>query len=327
MAHTMPPARAARSMTDTDSVRYRRTPDGLRFPGCRPVRIPRNRIEDFDGRLEYWEARTETAWIVAEVGGIHESMSRRLPELARLIASVRGAPIRGFGSVSLRVNDAGGRADRIMQADETLYLHPRRARMPSGPLVIGRHDLPAVVLEVDHTTDIRRGKLPLYEAWRFPELWMLVPPAGATRRRPAGVTIHRLAGNRYEVVAESVAFPGWTAAEIHVALTEPLTTERTCRVLERVGRPLGVREGTGPQDDPLLRSLGAKARAEGQAAGRAEGQAEFVRTILLERGIAVSKSFTARAAAVVGTPRGARMAAAAIACTGEADFWLRFDQP
>ena len=332
MAHTMPPARAARSMTDTDtpsstSVRYRRTPDGLRFPGCRPVRISRNRIEDFDGRLEYWEARTETAWIVAEVGGIHESMSRRLPELARLIASVRGAPIRGFGSVSLRVNDAGGRADRIMQADETLYLHPRRARMPSGPLVIGRHDLPDVVLEVDHTTDVRRGKLPLYEAWGFPELWMLVPPAGATRRRPAGVTIHRLAGNRYEVVADSVAFPGWTAAEIHVALTEPLTTERTCRVLERVGRALGVREGTGPQDDPLLRSLGAKARAEGQAAGRAEGQAEFVRTILLERGIAVSKSFTARAAAVVGTPRGARMAAAAIACTGEADFWRRFDQP
>ena len=59
------------------------------------MRIPRNRIEDFDGRLEYWEARTETAWILAEAGGIHESTSRRLPELARLIAAVRGSPIRG----------------------------------------------------------------------------------------------------------------------------------------------------------------------------------------------------------------------------------------
>ena len=154
-------------MTDRDSqasppVRYRRTPDGLRFPGCRPVRIPRNRIEDFDGRLEYWEARTETAWIVAE------------------------------------------------------------------------------------------------------------PPGG-----------------------------------VHA---------------------LGAREGTGPQDDPLLRALGAQARAEGQAAGRAEGQAEFVRTMLLERGISVSESFTARAAAV-DTPGGAAMAAGALACTGEADFWHRLEGP
>ena len=343
MAHTTPLARAARSTSDRDTpasapVRYRRTPAGLQFPGCRPVRLPRNHIEDFKGRLEYWEARTETAWIVAEVGGIHESTSRRLPELARLIAAVRGAPIRSFGSVSLRVNDDTGRADRIMEADETLYLHPRRARMPSGPLVIGRHDLPDIVLEVDHTTDIRRGKLPLYEAWGFPELWMLVPPSGATPRRPAGVTIHRLEGNRYHVVPESLAFPGWSAAEIHVALTEPLTTERTCRVLERVGRTLGAREGTGPQDDPLLRVLGDRERAagrgegkaagqaEGRTAGRAEGQAELVRAMLLERGITVSKSFAARAAAGVDAPHGTRLAAAALSCTDEADFWRRLDQ-
>ncbi len=155
----MHPPRAARSTTDrgaptSTAVRYRRSPtdEGLQFPGCQPVRIPRHLIDDYDGRLEYWEARTETAWIVAEPGGIHESMSRRLPELARLIASVRGAPIRAVGSVGLRVIDAAGRPERIMQADETLYLHPRRARMPSGPLVIGRHDdLPDVVLEVDHT--------------------------------------------------------------------------------------------------------------------------------------------------------------------------------
>ena len=345
MPHATPLARAARSTSDRDTpasapARDRRTPAGLQFPGCRPIPLRRNQLADFDGRLEYWEARTETAWVLAEpTGGIHESTSRRLPELARLIATVRGSPIRAFGSVDLRVNDDTGRADRIMQADETLYLQPRRARLPSGPLVIGLHDLPDVVLEVDHTTDIRPGKLPLYEAWGFPELWMLVPPAGATRRRPAGVTIHRLAGDRYEVVAESAAFPGWTAAEIHVALTEPLTTERTCRVLERVGRALGAREGTGPQDDPLLRVLGdreratgraegqAEGRAEGRTAGRAEGQAELVRAMLVERGMAVSESFTARAAAVVDTSRGARMAAAALACTGEADFWRRLDQP
>ena len=346
MAPATPPARTARSTSDGDipasaPVRRRAPADAvLCFPGCRPVRLLRGDLADFEGRLEYWEARTETAWVLKEpTGGIHESTSRRLPELARLIATVRGAPIRSFGSVDLQVNDDAGRADRIMQADETLYLHPRRARMPSGPLVIGLHDLPDVVLEVDHTTDIRRGKLPLYEAWGFPELWMLVPPAGATRRRPAGVTIHRLEGGRYETVAESVAFPGWTASEIHVALTEPLTTERTCQVLERVGRALGVREGTGPQDDPLLRVLGDReraagraegrtvGRAEGRTAGRADGQAELVRAMLRERGIAVSESFTARAAAAVDTPRGARMAAAALACTGEGDFWRLLDRP
>ncbi|MYD85426.1 MAG: hypothetical protein F4018_11710 [Acidobacteria bacterium] len=330
-------ARAARSTSDRNTPasapgRDRRTPAGLQFPGCRPITLRRDQLADFDGRLEYWEARTQTAWVLAEpTGGIHESTSRRLPELARLIATVRGAPIRAFGSVDLRVNDDAGRAARIMQADETLYLHPRRARMPSGPLIIGLHDLPDVVLEVDHTTDIRQGKLPLYEAWGFPELWMLVPPAGATRRRPAGVTIHRLQGDRYGVVPESEAFPGWTASEVHVALTEPLTTERTCRVLERVGRMLGTREGTGPEDDPLLRVLGSRERAEGEtagraegkAAGRAEGQAELVRAMLAERGVTVSESFTARAAKAADTPGGARMAAAALACTDEADFWRR----
>ena len=345
MVPSTPPAPAARSTSDRDTpasapVRYRRTPAGLQFPGCRPIPLRRDQLADFDGRLEYWEALTETAWVLAEpTGGIHESTSRRLPELARLIATVRGAPIRSFGSVDLRVNDDAGRADRIMQADEALYLHPRRARTPSGPLVIGLHDLPDIVLEVDHTTDIRRGKLPLYEAWGFPELWMLVAPAGATERRPAGVTIHRLGDDRYEVVTESVAFPGWTAPEIHVALTEPLTTERTCRVLERVGRALGAREGTSPRDDPLLRVLGdreraagrakghAEGRAEGRTEGRLEGQAELIRAMLRERGIAVAESFAARAAAAAGAPHGTRMAAAALACTDEADFWRRLDRP
>ena len=33
-----------------------------------------------------------------------------------------------------------------MQADETLHLHPVRARLPTGSVVIGEHDLPDVVL-------------------------------------------------------------------------------------------------------------------------------------------------------------------------------------
>ena len=294
-----------------------------RFPGCRPVRLLTDRLTDFEGRLEYWDARTETAWVVAEpTGGIHEGTSRRLIHLAERIALVRGTPIASFGSVDLLVRDARGAPERMMQADETLYLHPGRARLPEGSLVIGEHDLPDVVLEVDHTTDVRPGKLPLYESWGFPELWVVVPSAGARRRRPAGVTIHRLKGGRYRSAAASRAFPGWTAAEIHTALTEPATSTHTWRVLERVGRTLGAREGTGPDDTPLLRSLGEQARAEGQA----EELAALVRSALRVRGILVSDRFPEASAVLAAVPRDVLMAAA-LACVDEQDFRRRVGLP
>ncbi len=298
-----------------------------RFPGCRPVRLLTDRLPDFESRLEYWDARTETAWVVAEpTGGIHEGTSRRLIHLAERIALVRGTPIASFGSVDLLVRDARGAPERMMQADETLYLHPGRARLPAGSLVIGEHDLPDVVLEVDHTTDVRPGKLPLYESWGFPELWVVVPPAGARRRRPAGVTIHRLEDGRYRSATTSRAFPGWTASEIHTALIEPATSAHTWRALERVGRTLGTQEGTGPDDTPLLRSLGERARAEGQAAGRAEELAALVRSALEVRGIPVSDGLPDASAALAAVPRDVLMAAA-LACVDEQDFRRRAGLP
>ena len=308
-----------------DSVRSRPAPVDYasRFPGCRPVRLLTDRLPDFESRLEYWDARTETAWVVAEpTGGIHEGTSRRLIHLAERIALVRGTPIASFGSVDLLVRDARGAPERMMQADETLYLHPGQARLPQGSLVIGEHDLPDVVLEVDHTTDVRPGKLPLYESWGFPELWVVVPPAGARRRRPAGVTIHRLDEGRYRSAPASRAFPGWTAAEIHTALTEPATTAYTWRALERVGRTLGAREGTGPDDTPLLRSLGEQARAE----GRAEELAVLVRSTLRVRGIPVTDGFPGASAALAAVPHDVLMAAA-LACVDEQDFRRRAGLP
>ena len=290
-----------------------------RFPGCRPIPLLSDRLTDFDRRLEYWEARTQTAWVVAEpAGGIHEGTSRRLPHLAERIALVRGAPIASFGSVDLLLRDPDGVPERMMQADETLYLHPDRATLPAGSLVVGEHDLPDVVLEVDHTTDVRAGKLPLYEAWGFPELWVAVPPAGATQRKPSGVTIHRLEGGRYRRTGASGALPGWTAVEIHAALTERAPSARTWRVLERVGRALGAREGTGPDDTPLLRAIGEQARAAELAAA--------VRSVLQARGIGVSDSFPAGSPTFANVSRDALMAAA-VACTGEADFWQRLPPP
>ncbi len=169
----------------------------------------------------------------------------------------------------------------IMQADESVYLHPGSARLP-GPsaMVIGVDDYPDVVLEVDHTTDVRRGKLGLYESWGFPEVWVEVPdetaPSRPRGRRP-GLTIHLLEAGAYRAAPESRAFPGWTAEEIHLALNEPALSAQTSAILERVGRALGKREGTGPDHDPLLRSQRRRGYERGLEHGRAEERALLCR--------------------------------------------------
>ena len=312
-----PPGAATTPAPQADrrpSLRY----EALRFPGCRRILLARDEFERTDDRIEYWDARAETAWVVADNYGVHEGTSRRLPHLAERIASVRGAPIVSFGSVTLLVPDAEGKPRRAMEADETLYLHPTRSTTPRQTLVVGEHDFPDVVLEVDHTTDVRPGKLLLYEAWGFPELWVIVPPEGASPRRPAGATIHRLQDARYRSMPASGAFPGWTAAEIYDAMTEPTPSVATCRVLERVGRALGAREGTGPADDPLSRVLLAE--------GRAEELAAVVESLLRVRGLAVTPELSGAAATLGNVPRDTVMAAA-YACADEADFWHRLGLP
>ena len=314
-----------------------RPPTAADFPGCKPVRLPREELDHGDVRLEYWDAATETAWICDPVSSWHEGPAHRLGRLAERIAAVRGAPVECFGCTDLTERDAHGEPRLIMQADQSVYLHPARARLPRPVLTIGEHDFPDVVLEVDHTTDVRRRKLPQYEAWGFPELWVEVPeadaPSRARSRRP-GLTIHLLEDGAYREAAASRAFPGWTAGEIHAALNEQAFSAQTGAALERVGAVLGEREGTGPDDDPLLGALlGAqrrRSRAEGHAAGRAEGHAEgraegraaglagLARALLAARGIEVSPGFP-------GVPGFAEMpdhviAEAAAACVSEADF-------
>ena len=245
------------------------------FPGCTPVHLPADELERSDQRLEYWDGATQTAWICEPTSPYHERPSGRLTRLTERIAQLRGAPIESYGSMDLRQHD-GPRS--IMQADESVYLHPGSARLP-GPsaMVIGVDDYPDVVLEVDHTTDVRRGKLALYESWGFPEVWVEVPdetaPSRPRGRRP-GLTIHLLEAGAYRAAPESRAFPGWTAEEIHAALNEPALSAQTSAVLERVGRTLGEREGTGPDHDPLLRSQRRRGYEHGHERGLEHGRAE-----------------------------------------------------
>ena len=257
-------------------VSPRRAPE---FPGCRTMPLKCDEVATYEGRFEFWDAATETAWVVREpTSATHEYPSHRLSGLSEVIASVRGSAIRCFGAMDLELRDEHGERRRILQADQSVYLYPARSRLPDDAgMVLGEHDFPDVVVEVDHTTDVRRGKLWLYEEWGFPEVWVEVPDRYSPSRpggRRAGLTIHRLEGGAYRTAPQSGAFPGWTAEAIHTALNEPSLSAATGRVLDRVGRTLGARDGTGPDDMPWLRAHRAEAHTRGRAEGRTEGRTE-----------------------------------------------------
>ena len=315
----------------------------LEFTGCTAVPMTYAQLRRFDGRLEVWDAESETAWMVREpTSPTHESPSHGLAGLVERIAAVRGSSIKCYGSMDLLRRDAQGEPRRIMQADQTVYLYPRRAELlGADAMVVGRHNYPDVVLEVDHTTDVRRGKLKLYESWGFPEVWVEVPEHRVASR-PRGLvprlTIHLLEGGVYRESPESVAFPGWRAEAIHEAMNEAERSVRTNEILEGLGRRLGSRDGTGPDDDALLRSLRGQSRAEGLAEGEhkgraegekkgrtkglAEGRAGMVRQMLLSRDIEVSEGFPSNVPGFGESPE-AVLVDAALVCDSERDFHAR----
>ena len=311
------------------------------FPGCESFHLPASGLEHYEGRLEFWDGATETAWKVCEPTSIyHEQPSRRLGRMAERVVSLRGSAIESFGSADLVRRDASGRKRWLMQADEVLYLHPDRVRLQGPAIEVDADPLPDVVLEVDHTTDVRRRKLGIYKESGFPEIWVLVP--WDSSRRSPGLAIHVRHGEEYREERESRAFPGWRAEEIHRALTEAPMSEWAWRALERVALAMGAREGTKPEDDPLMRSQSARARTEGHREGRVEGHREgrveghregrveghreghlsAVVQVLEARGIA--SALDAREdRELLGGLSGDALMAAALACTDAADFRRR----
>ncbi|MCY3640746.1 MAG: hypothetical protein OXH37_07005 [Gammaproteobacteria bacterium] len=318
------------------------------FPGCRPVRIASDEISSYEGRYEVWEAETETAWMVREpTTPYHERPSRDLVQSVRLIAALRGVPINGFGAGDIVVRNPKGERVRILQADEMLHLRPEEA-LAIGDAVqafeqVGgeRHPdsdpLPDVVLEVDLTTDVRRGKLGLYESCGFPEVWVHVPehrlpssPKGAI----PGLTIHVNGPDGFREAAESVAFPSWTAAEIHLAINEPQLSPETTAALRRVGALMAERDGGGP--DLFLRLEREESRAEGRAEGRVQGHAEGLTkgeaigvrktvefmAVLASRGISPSPALVDRFGLIARIDE-AKLLRLAMNCRDEADLLER----
>ena len=239
------------------------------FPGCRPFRLPREMLKTYEGRVEYWDGETETAWeVCAAPSATHELPATRLMALATAIAQEAGIAVEGFGTLALVERDARGRSLAGAQADQVIYVRPERAYLPEDTLTIGVHDFPDVLFEVDFTTDVTVGKLDRYQDWGFPEVWVEVPDRISPNRRPGmrpGLAIHVLdSSGHYASSAASQTFPGWTAAEIHRALNEPQTSLPTMQVLRRVGRRLDEVGGTGPDDALWLRLHRDEARAQGR---------------------------------------------------------------
>ena len=296
--------------------------------------MTRAEYEAHEGRVEFFDSRAGMAWMVREpTHAPHEEPRYRLVELLARIAQMRGSPIKGFGETGIRWADPGSGRLAAMHPDQMLFLHPDRMEgKVSRYLEVGVHPFPDVVLEVDSTTDVRRNRLELYEEWGFPELWVEVPDAYAPGR-PAGLRsglrIYLLEDGRYVRSEESRAFPGWRAAEIHRGLNEPVLSEKTSAALSRVGRALGEREGTGPEDDPLLREQRAESRLEGRMEGRTEGRAAMIRALLGQRGIGVPPDFPAQLAPrTLDALRAAseeRILAAVSAADAFADFLARLD--
>ena len=50
----------------------------LAFPGCKPVHLPREKLELYDGRLEFWDGATGTARVCESNNPCHEKPGARL---------------------------------------------------------------------------------------------------------------------------------------------------------------------------------------------------------------------------------------------------------
>ena len=301
MSQTFPTARVDEQQVSTD---------GLTFPGCHPKRIPRSEIASYEGRIEYWDRDTETAMVCEPTTTYHERPAQALAQLAALIGAVRGSPIETFGTCDLLLRDGDGERWRILQADQTVFLHPATTRPQGAAIeVLGGH-LPDVVLEVDHSTDSRGGKLSLYFDWGFPEAWIEVPETGTARRptaRQPGLTIYLRRPTGWQESNASRAFAGWQAHEIHAAMYEGAFSRRTLAAVARVGKALGDRDGTAPSGGPVADAVGRPVR---DAA---------IRRVFAHRGLALSQETLA----ALGDRSVDEAVGAALSCRDEADFLLR----
>ena len=95
----------------------RRALEALEFPGCRPVYISRDDIADYEGRIEFWDADTETTMVCEPTGYYHERPLHRLTHLVRC-----GEQRLASGHVDERLIEAQG-LDQAREGAEGFHHH------------------------------------------------------------------------------------------------------------------------------------------------------------------------------------------------------------
>ena len=321
-----PPRRAARpALVST-----------LTFERCDPVPINYEQYvhhRERKRRFELWDRDTQTAWELRDRStGLHARPIQVLGAMMTLMGAVRGVDVFCSGDRGLALLDDDGRR-RVLHPDQAVYLTRPTFYDGEGDIPVNESGMPSVVMEVDNTTDTRKGKLALYEDMGVPELWVEVPelwrewPGAKLPVRPAGLvpglTIFLLEGGEYRESPTSRAMLGWPADDIHEALNKlPGLTVRHYAVIEELGRRFGAHKGTGPDDHPLMRSMRRESRDEGIAQGMLEGKAKLVRGMIERRGIAVSTPFPLDIPRFAEAPVEELLDAAA-ACGSEQDFRSR----
>ena len=103
------------------------------FPGCEAVPMNAAQFARFDRHVEYWDARSGIAWLVAEASIEHERPAVRLAVLMHRIAQARGLPIACCGTVSLHGRGPEGQR-RVVEADQTIYLDAAKANALRSPV-------------------------------------------------------------------------------------------------------------------------------------------------------------------------------------------------
>ena len=314
----------------------------LEFVGCDPVPVNYQQyvwLRESKRRFELWDRRAGTAWELRDgPSAMHEWPIQALHEMMVHIGTVRGVRAPCYGNRGLALLDDDGKRLRVLHPDQSVYLNPPMNYDGHGDIPVKQSGYPDIVMEVDNTTDTRKGKLALYEDMGVPELWIEVPefwreyPGQKLPRRPPGVvpglTIFLLEGGKYRRYPASRALLGWKAEDIHAALNDfGELSAQLCATLEELGRRFGARTGTGPDDHRLMRSMRQQSRVEGRAEGVAEGQAMAVRAILERRGIALSPEFPMDLPDFADLPM-ATLMDAAMTCDSERAFRVALaDEP
>ena len=80
------------------------------FPGCRPVRITREAIADYESRIEYWDAATETAWVACEPNTVYHESPGQVP--SGLLTRIADLPARSALHAAQPAGDAAATARR-----------------------------------------------------------------------------------------------------------------------------------------------------------------------------------------------------------------------